>query len=66
MSRRKMQNQPDKQTTFFDLALQQHGTVNTVLETIAREVDFTDAERRWPGLTVRLAVPGAAWACCCG
>jgi IS5 family transposase len=53
-----MQNQPDKQTTFFDLALQQRGTVNTVLETIAREVDFTEAERRVAGTYSQTGRPG--------
>ena len=38
----KRANQP----TFFDLAVQQRGGANRVLETIAREVDFTSAEER--------------------
>jgi len=39
-----MQTPRDNQATFFDLALQQRGGVNRVLETIAREVDFSQAE----------------------
>lgn len=41
-----MQPQRAKQPTFFDLAVQQRGGANPVLETIAREVDFTPAEQR--------------------
>ena len=41
-----MQPKRNNQPTFFDMAVQQRGAVNTVLETIAREVDFTEAERR--------------------
>lgn len=41
-----MQPQRDNQPTFFDLAVQQRGTANKVLETITREVDFSEAERR--------------------
>jgi len=41
-----MQPQREKQPTFFDLAVQQRGGANRVLETIAREVDFTAAEER--------------------
>lgn len=41
-----MQIQQDKQTTFFEMAVQQRGGVNAVLETIAKEVDFTEAEER--------------------
>ena len=41
-----MQPKRDNQPTFFDLAVQQRGTTNKVLETINREVDFTEAERR--------------------
>ena len=41
-----MQTPPDNQPTFFDLAVQQRGAVNRVLETIAREVDFSEAEAR--------------------
>jgi transposase, IS5 family len=43
---RYMQNQRDNQSTFFDLAVQQRGAANPVLETIAKEVDFTEAEQR--------------------
>lgn len=41
-----MQNKRDNQPTFFDLAVQQRAGVNQVLETIAREVDFSAAEQR--------------------
>jgi IS5 family transposase len=41
-----MQRERDNQPTFFDLALQQRGSANHVLETIAREVDFTQAQER--------------------
>jgi IS5 family transposase len=41
-----MQTPRDNQPTFFDLAMQQRGGANLVLETIAREVDFTQAETR--------------------
>jgi IS5 family transposase len=41
-----MQRKRENQPTFFDLALQQRGGANKVLETIAREVDFTPAEQR--------------------
>jgi IS5 family transposase len=41
-----MQRERENQSTFFDLALQQRGSANKVLETIAREVDFTAAEQR--------------------
>ena len=41
-----MQPQRENQPTFFDLAVQQRGSANKVLETIAREVDFTAAEER--------------------
>ena len=41
-----MQPERDNQPTFFDLAVQQRGAANKVLETITREVDFTEAERR--------------------
>lgn len=41
-----MQAPRDKQPTFFDLAVQERGSSNRVLETIAREVDFTQAEAR--------------------
>ena len=41
-----MQTPRDKQPTFFDLAVQQRGATNRVLETITREVDFNEAEQR--------------------
>lgn len=41
-----MQPARDNQSTFFDLAMQQRGATNRVLETITREVDFTEAEAR--------------------
>lgn len=41
-----MQTKRDNQPTFFDLAVQQRGVANKVLETITREVDFTQAEQQ--------------------
>jgi transposase, IS5 family len=41
-----MQPKRDEQPSFFDLAVQQRGGANRVLETIAREVDFSPAEER--------------------
>jgi IS5 family transposase len=41
-----MQTPRDNQPTFFDLAVQRRGATNPVLETIAREVDFSQAETR--------------------
>ena len=41
-----MQPKRENQPTFFDLAVQQRGSANRVLETITREVDFTAAEER--------------------
>lgn len=41
-----MQPKRDNQPTFFDMAMQQRGAANKVLETIAREVDFSEAEQR--------------------
>lgn len=41
-----MQRKRDNQPTFFDLALQQRGGANRVLETIAQAVDFSEAEAR--------------------
>ena len=41
-----MQPKRANQPTFFDLAVQQRGSANRVLETIAREVDFSQAEAR--------------------
>jgi len=41
-----MQTARENQPTFFDLAVQQRAANNRVLETITREVDFTEAETR--------------------
>lgn len=41
-----MQRERNAQPTFFDLAVQQRGATNKVLETITREVDFTQAEEQ--------------------
>jgi IS5 family transposase len=41
-----MQPPKENQSTFFDLAVQQRGASNHILETIAREVDFSEAEAR--------------------
>ena len=41
-----MQPKGEQQPTFFDLAVQQRGSTNRVLETISREVDFREAEVR--------------------
>src|ERR1700733_3958964 len=41
-----MQSKRNAQPTFFDLAVQQRGAANKVLETITREVDFSTAEAR--------------------
>jgi len=41
-----MQTPRDNQATFFDPAVQQRGAANRVLDTIAREVDFSQAEER--------------------
>ena len=41
-----MQLKRDNQPTFFDMAMQQRGAANKVLETIARVVDFSAAEER--------------------
>lgn len=41
-----MQPKRNDQPTFFDLAVQQRGAVNKVLEVITREVDFSAAERQ--------------------
>jgi IS5 family transposase len=46
MNQKAMQPKRENQPTFFDLAMQQRGSTNRVLETIAREVDFTAAEER--------------------
>ena len=40
-----MQTKRNNQSTFFDLAVQQRGAANHVLETGAREVDFSEAEQ---------------------
>lgn len=39
-----MQPERSNQPTSFDLAVQQRGKANRVLETIAREVDFSEAQ----------------------
>lgn len=41
-----MQPKRESQPTFFDLAVQQRGSANKVLETITREVDFSAAEKQ--------------------
>lgn len=41
-----MQTKRSEQPAFFDLAVQQRGASNQVLDTIAREVDFTEGEAR--------------------
>lgn len=41
-----MQTPRENQPTFFDLAVQQRGATNRVLDTIAREVDISQAETR--------------------
>jgi IS5 family transposase len=41
-----MQPKRDNQSTFFELAMQQRGAANKVLETITREVDFSAAEQQ--------------------
>src|SRR5215470_1588114 len=41
-----MQPKRDNQGTFFELAIQQRGASNHILETITREVNFTEAEER--------------------
>ena len=41
-----MQPKRDNQPSFFDLAIEQRGASNRVLETITREVNFTEAEQR--------------------
>jgi len=40
-----MQRKRKNQSTFFDMALQQRGATNKVLETINLEVDFSEAEQ---------------------
>jgi IS5 family transposase len=44
-----MQTERDNQPTFFDMAVEQRGAANRVLETINREVDFSEAEREVAG-----------------
>jgi IS5 family transposase len=46
MNQKAMQTKRANQPTFFELAVQQRGATNKVLETIACEVDFTAAEAR--------------------
>jgi IS5 family transposase len=46
MNQNSMQPKRENQPTFFDLAVQQRGSANHVLETITREVDFSEAEQR--------------------
>ncbi len=41
-----MQPKRENQPPFFDLAVQQRGSANRVLEIIGREVNFTSAEER--------------------
>ena len=41
-----MQTKRDTQPSFFDMAVEQRGVPNKVLETITREVDFTRAEQQ--------------------
>jgi len=52
-----MQPKRANQPTFFDLAVQQRGSASRVLETIAREGDFTAAEER--GTTGKAPVFGS-------
>ena len=58
-----MQPKRDNQPNFFDLAMQQRGAVNKVLETITREVDLSEAERRVASTAILIAFstnpPGA-------
>ena len=44
-----MQLKRNNQPTFFDLAIEQRGAANRVLETISKVVDFTEAEQRLAG-----------------
>jgi transposase, IS5 family len=53
-----MQIKRDNQSTFFELAVQQRGSANPVLETIAREVNFTVAEERVAATYGRGGRPG--------
>jgi IS5 family transposase len=45
-NQRVMQPKRDNQPTFFDMAVQQRGAANKVLETITQVVDFSTAEQR--------------------
>jgi hypothetical protein len=47
-----MQPKRENQPPFFDLAGQQRGSANRVLETIGREVNFTSAEERVAATTL--------------
>ena len=60
-----MQSKRANQPTFFDLAVQQRGSNNRVLETIAHEVDFSEAETRVAATYSRAGGRPAASACCC-
>src|SRR5690349_16809634 len=53
-----MQPEKDQQMSFFELAAQQRGWSNRVLETIAREVDFGPAEARIAATYSRGGRPG--------
>src|SRR5258708_39060589 len=46
VNQRFMQSKRDDQPTFFDMAMQQRGAANQVLETISREVDFSAIVQR--------------------
>lgn len=59
----RMQPEKNKQSSFFDLAVQQRGGINRVLEMIAREVDLSPDDERvaatyssggWPACRVGL------------
>ena len=52
-----MQPKRENQSTFFDLAVQQRGAANRVLEIIAREVDFGQAEERVAATCSQLGRP---------
>ena len=60
-----MQTKRNNQPTFFDMAVQQRGVVNQVLETINREVDFTEAEQRVSATYSSGGGPAAARGCFC-
>ena len=61
-----MQPKRDNQPTFFDLAVQQRGSANLVLETIAREVDSRRRKSAWRQLTAKAVGQLAASASYCG